>query len=810
MGANDNKNTNDAATELDVELVRRSMQWDEDAFRKVYEVTYYRMLYIAKKYMKNDTAAEDVLQEAYIKIWTNLPQLDKPEAYVSWASRIVANTALNELRKTQPILFSEMAAVGEDGSEMAFDVEDTYVPNQPELSYTEAEEQMLIREMIDSLSDEQRMCVLMYYMEDLSVRESAEPLGCSEGTVKSRLNYGRQNIKAKVEELQKKGYNFKGISAMALLLLLLGREAARMWAKPVKVSVAAAAPAAGAAVGTQAVAGVGNAGNAGVAAQTGTAASAKTAQAGASIAAKTAEAGSSTAAKTAEAGASSAAKAGFFTTLAGKITIAVASFLVIGGIILAILLMNKDKDDQPELEASNTTEITTVSTEQISTETDTEAQTTEADTEPETEEVTEEPAEYYAYVDAYLEVLQGHKDTIKAYEGISYLMNNQKSVAFADVNMDEIPELFFVEFATDQPRMIMYSFIDGKATRIECPSNLNHTDTIGSFQSVASKATKESLFLVKNGFGFYWEITDGPKIDSPVMKLYTLSGKEAKYEVISEAEAQRGAVIISNTELQAESVAMSYEDAEKYLKQMQIRNYHEAGWQKIDDNWYYYNKAGKLQTGWLEDDGKWYFLSATGEMCTGWKTIKGKTYYFNEKGAMSTGEVTIDSQKYNFDENGVLMEGAGHPEGDAYLKELAAEIKEGKLSDTQAGYTVTTDSVEYAYADLNQDGTDELILSGSISCVISFPDGKPHEVVGVGGEIRSSYTVLADGHILYQTSTMGSQTKIVYQLEKDGVTLTEVDSATEDRNGGAERMEALNNSLAKEMKLNYRKLSELE
>lgn len=93
------------------------------------------MLYIARKYMKSDAAAEDVLQEAYIKIWTNLSQLGNPETYVSWSSRIVTNTSLNELRKKQPMLFSEMSAEGEDGSEMAFDVEDTYLPNQPELCY---------------------------------------------------------------------------------------------------------------------------------------------------------------------------------------------------------------------------------------------------------------------------------------------------------------------------------------------------------------------------------------------------------------------------------------------------------------------------------------------------------------------------------------------------------------------------------------------------------------------------------------------------------------------------------------------------
>jgi DNA-directed RNA polymerase specialized sigma24 family protein len=64
MGTNYNMNANGTAAVLDAEMVRRAMQWDEDAFRKVYEVTYYRMLYIAKRYMKSDAAAEDVLQEA--------------------------------------------------------------------------------------------------------------------------------------------------------------------------------------------------------------------------------------------------------------------------------------------------------------------------------------------------------------------------------------------------------------------------------------------------------------------------------------------------------------------------------------------------------------------------------------------------------------------------------------------------------------------------------------------------------------------------------------------------------------------------
>ncbi|HCA21756.1 MAG TPA: hypothetical protein DEO87_05210, partial [Lachnospiraceae bacterium] len=237
-------------TVLDIEYVKRAMNGDEEAFKEIYNITYYNKLFIAKKYMKNDTAAEDVLQEAYIKIWKYLPSLDDPANFSAWSSKIVANTALNELRKNQPMPFTDLAAEGDDGSEMSFDVEDSYELNQPELAYTEQEEKNIVREMIEALSDEQRMCIMMYYIEELSVKEIAEALGCSEGTVKSRLNYGRKNIKLRAEDMQKRGYNFKGISALALLLFLIKKQAVNSYAAPVAVMSGGAAASGGAVGGT--------------------------------------------------------------------------------------------------------------------------------------------------------------------------------------------------------------------------------------------------------------------------------------------------------------------------------------------------------------------------------------------------------------------------------------------------------------------------------------------------------------------------------------------------------------------------------
>ena len=64
-----------------------------------------------------------------------------------------------------------------------------------------AETKRLMKEILDGLPEDQKLWVLMYYYEELSVADIADVLGCSTGTVKSRLNYARKKIRNDVEEL---------------------------------------------------------------------------------------------------------------------------------------------------------------------------------------------------------------------------------------------------------------------------------------------------------------------------------------------------------------------------------------------------------------------------------------------------------------------------------------------------------------------------------------------------------------------------------------------------------------------------------
>lgn len=157
------------------EAVAIALEGKEQGFQFLYEESYKSKYYLSLQYMKNKEAAEDVLQDAYIKAFKNLNKLQEPAAFEKWLGVIVANTAKNALAKKNPVLFTDVA-VDDEGEEFTYDVEDENPENQPELAYTREETKELVHELMDSLSEEQRMCVLMFHIEGASISEIAEAM----------------------------------------------------------------------------------------------------------------------------------------------------------------------------------------------------------------------------------------------------------------------------------------------------------------------------------------------------------------------------------------------------------------------------------------------------------------------------------------------------------------------------------------------------------------------------------------------------------------------------------------------------------
>ncbi len=206
------------------EAVELAKAGDERGFGFLYQKTYKSKYYLALQYMKNEESAQDVMQEAYLRAFSKLDTLENPETFPSWLGKIVANTAKNMLAKKNPMLFSDVAK-DDEGEEFEYQIEDDSLETQPENAYTRQETRELVHELLDSLSEEQRLCMLMFHIEGASIREIARALNCSENTVKSRLNYGRKNLKIKAEALQKKGYKLYSVAPVPMLLFLLRADA---------------------------------------------------------------------------------------------------------------------------------------------------------------------------------------------------------------------------------------------------------------------------------------------------------------------------------------------------------------------------------------------------------------------------------------------------------------------------------------------------------------------------------------------------------------------------------------------------------
>ena len=156
-------------------LVRRSIKGDNNSFAKLikyYEKDLYR---VAISYMKNDSDALDCIQDTILKAYEKISSLSKPEYFKTWLIKILINNCNTELMKKNRLVSIE-------GVETS-------------TAYYDSNSKSEMFEILDELSEEYRNVVLLYYYQDLTIKEISDVLELKEGTVKSRLSRAREKIK---------------------------------------------------------------------------------------------------------------------------------------------------------------------------------------------------------------------------------------------------------------------------------------------------------------------------------------------------------------------------------------------------------------------------------------------------------------------------------------------------------------------------------------------------------------------------------------------------------------------------------------
>ena len=239
------------------ELVLLARRDDQNAVNELYNQTFKKAYFVARTAIKSSdgdysSQIEDIMQDAYVKAFSSLDKLEEPEKFQGWLDTIVINRCKDFLKKKKPTLFSDMASENSnDGSTLEFEDsrENDRMEFRPEESVDYGETKRLIAEMLDRMPEDHKMCLLMYYYEEMSVRQIAEAMDCSEGTIKSRLNYARKNLKGQVLELEKKGTKLYCMPLLPFLYWFFREQAAEFiggTAGTVAAGAAASTAAAGA------------------------------------------------------------------------------------------------------------------------------------------------------------------------------------------------------------------------------------------------------------------------------------------------------------------------------------------------------------------------------------------------------------------------------------------------------------------------------------------------------------------------------------------------------------------------------------
>lgn len=177
----------------DEELLARSKQDDPEAFTLLVE-RYQKMLYtIAYRFLGNSEDASDASQEALVRAYKNLKSFRGQCSFKTWLQHIIANVCRDALRRQ-----SRRPSISLDG--LQDNEESTWIlpdrsTGSPEDVYLAREEGDRIHNLIQALTPEYRMVILMKDIQGFTYEEIAERLGCSIGTIKSRLSRARQHLR---------------------------------------------------------------------------------------------------------------------------------------------------------------------------------------------------------------------------------------------------------------------------------------------------------------------------------------------------------------------------------------------------------------------------------------------------------------------------------------------------------------------------------------------------------------------------------------------------------------------------------------
>ncbi len=170
-------------------LIERCLQNDRRAQRLLYERYVQAMYHLALRLTGTPEDAEDVLQEAFVRVFQKLSTFKQHASLGAWIKRIVINTSMNHLRRKRPVVLSDPETLGETPQ----------APAPPERAYSLEN----IHQAIQKLPDGARTILTLYLLEGYRHQEIAEIMEISVSTSKTQYARGRRMLRQLLEQQAK-------------------------------------------------------------------------------------------------------------------------------------------------------------------------------------------------------------------------------------------------------------------------------------------------------------------------------------------------------------------------------------------------------------------------------------------------------------------------------------------------------------------------------------------------------------------------------------------------------------------------------
>ena len=188
----------------DLTLLQRVTRGDADALEQLYERHGGALERHLQGMVRDAAAADDLLQEVFLRVWERAAQFSGSGTPRSWLYRIASNLALNHLdavrRRRQQSL--DPGPEGDDDGDSplpAWLVDEAAIA--PDAALERLELQRLVRGVVDTLPLDKRHVIHLVYDANLEISQVAARLGVPEGTIKSRLHYARRQVAAGWKEI---------------------------------------------------------------------------------------------------------------------------------------------------------------------------------------------------------------------------------------------------------------------------------------------------------------------------------------------------------------------------------------------------------------------------------------------------------------------------------------------------------------------------------------------------------------------------------------------------------------------------------